>query len=51
MYAIYAMVAASEAITDSGLDIDKINLDRSGVIWGSGIGGLDTFVKEIGGIC
>lgn len=49
MYAIYAMVAASEAITDSGLDIDKINLDRSGVIWGSGIGGLDTFVKEIGG--
>jgi 3-oxoacyl-[acyl-carrier-protein] synthase II len=49
MYAIYAMVAASEAMTDSGLDIDKINLDRSGVIWGSGIGGLDTFVKEIGG--
>jgi 3-oxoacyl-[acyl-carrier-protein] synthase II len=49
MYAIYAMVAAAEAMTDSGLDIDKINLDRSGVIWGSGIGGLDTFVKEIGG--
>jgi 3-oxoacyl-[acyl-carrier-protein] synthase II len=49
MYAIYAMVAASEAMIDSGLDIDKINLDRSGVIWGSGIGGLDTFLKEIGG--
>ncbi|MDA8956037.1 beta-ketoacyl-ACP synthase II [Flavobacteriales bacterium] len=49
MYAIYAMVAASEAMNDSGLDIDKINLDRSGVIWGSGIGGLDTFLKEIGG--
>ena len=49
MYAIYAMVAAAEAMTDSGLDIDKINLDRSGVIWGSGIGGLDTFLKEIGG--
>lgn len=49
MYAIYAMVAASEAMNDSGLDIDKINLDKSGVIWGSGIGGLDTFLKEIGG--
>ena len=49
MYAIYAMVATSEAMNDSGLDIDKINLDKSGVIWGSGIGGLDTFLKEIGG--
>ena len=43
MYAIYAMVAASEAMTDSKLDLEQINLDRAGVIWGSGIGGLDTF--------
>jgi 3-oxoacyl-[acyl-carrier-protein] synthase II len=49
MYAIYAMVAASEAMTDSGLDVEQLDLDRSGVIWGSGIGGLDTFLKEIGG--
>jgi 3-oxoacyl-[acyl-carrier-protein] synthase II len=49
MYAIYAMVAASEAMVDSGLDVDKLNLDRAGVVWGSGIGGLDTFLKEIGG--
>jgi 3-oxoacyl-[acyl-carrier-protein] synthase II len=49
MYAIYAMVAASEAMEDSGLDINQINVDRSGVIWGSGIGGLDTFLHEIGG--
>ena len=48
MYAIYAMVAASEAIADSKLDLKQIDLDRSGVIWGSGIGGLDTFLKECG---
>lgn len=48
MYAIYAMVAVSEAMTDSQLDINKINPDRAGVIWGSGIGGLDTFLKECG---
>ena len=48
MYAIYAMVAVSEAMADSKLDIEKINPDRAGVIWGSGIGGLDTFLKECG---
>jgi 3-oxoacyl-[acyl-carrier-protein] synthase II len=48
MYAVYAMVAANEAMADSSLDVNKINLDRSGVIWGSGIGGLDTFLQEIG---
>jgi len=48
MYAIYAMVAVSEAMADSKLDINKINPDRAGVIWGSGIGGLDTFLKECG---
>lgn len=48
MYAIYAMVAANEAVQDSGLDVDGLNPDRAGVIWGSGIGGLDTFLKECG---
>ena len=48
MYAIYAMVAVSEAMADSQLDLEKIDLDRAGVIWGSGIGGLDTFLKECG---
>jgi len=48
MYAIYAMVAASEAMADSKLDLELIDLDRAGVIWGSGIGGLDTFLKECG---
>ncbi len=48
MYSIYAMVAVSEAMADSKLDLEKIDLDRAGVIWGSGIGGLDTFLKECG---
>jgi len=43
----YAMVAADEAILDSGLNLDKINKDRVGVIWGAGIGGLETFQQEI----
>tara|TARA_A100001035_G_scaffold68785_1_gene52616 strand:+ start:1137 stop:2381 length:1245 start_codon:yes stop_codon:yes gene_type:complete len=48
MYSIYALVAASEAMIDSDLDLEKVNSDRAGVIWGSGIGGLDTFLKECG---
>ena len=43
----YAMVSTAEAMEDSGLDLDQINLDRAGVIWGSGIGGLRTFQKEV----
>lgn len=47
-YTVYAMVAAAEAIQDSNIKTDDINLDRAGVIWASGIGGLDTFLKECG---
>ncbi len=43
----YAMVASDEAVLDSGLDLEKENLDRIGVIWGSGIGGLETFQNEM----
>ena len=43
----YAMVAVAEAMDDSGLDLKSIDLDRSGVIWGSGIGGLYTFQEEV----
>ena len=42
----YAMVSSSEAVADSGLDLEKIDLMRAGVIWGSGIGGLTTFQEE-----
>ncbi len=47
-YAVYAMVASAEAMQDSGINPENINLDRAGVIWASGIGGLDTFLKECG---
>ena len=43
----YALVSTEEAINDSGLDIDRENKDRIGVIWGSGIGGLETFQNEV----
>lgn len=42
----YAMVSVAEAMADSGIDTEKINLERTGVIWGSGIGGLKTFQDE-----
>lgn len=40
------MIAADESITDSGLNEAEVNPDRVGVIWGSGIGGLETFFNE-----
>lgn len=43
----FAMVVADEAIKDSGLDLEKIDLDKAGIIWGSGIGGLQTFQEEV----
>jgi 3-oxoacyl-[acyl-carrier-protein] synthase II len=45
-YTHYALVVVKEAILDAGLDLEKINKDRVGVIWGSGIGGLLTFQEE-----
>ncbi|AMA48165.1 beta-ketoacyl-ACP synthase II [Flavobacterium covae] len=46
-FAQYAIVASDEAIKDSGLELDKINKYRVGVIWGAGIGGLETFQEEV----
>ena len=43
----FAMVAADEAILDSKLDLEKEDLSRIGVIWGAGIGGLETFQNEV----
>jgi len=43
----YGMVSTDEAIIDSGLDLEKIDKLRVGVIWGSGIGGLETFQNEV----
>ena len=46
-YAQYAMVSSEEAMNDANFDLDKIDKDRAGVIWGSGIGGLETFQIEV----
>ena len=46
-FAQYAIVATDEALQDSGLDLDKIDKDRVGVILGAGIGGLETFQNEV----
>lgn len=43
----YAMVVVAEAMEDSGLDLDAIDLDRAGCIWGSGIGGFETMEQGI----
>jgi 3-oxoacyl-[acyl-carrier-protein] synthase II len=47
LFTQYAIVASDEAIKDSGLDLEKINKNKAGVIWGSGIGGLKTFEEEV----
>ena len=46
-FAQYAMVASDEAIIDAKLNLDTINKFRVGVIWGAGIGGIDTFQTEV----
>ena len=46
-YAHFAMAAAAECLEDSKLDLEKIDLNSIGVIWGSGIGGLLTFQNEV----
>ncbi|EIA10144.1 beta-ketoacyl-ACP synthase II [Flavobacterium frigoris] len=46
-YAQYAMVSSEEAINDAGFNFEKLDKDRAGVIWGSGIGGLETFQIEM----
>ncbi|MFD0977337.1 beta-ketoacyl-ACP synthase II [Salinimicrobium gaetbulicola] len=46
-FAQYAIVASDEAIKDSGIDLDKVDKLRVGVIWGAGIGGLETFQDEV----
>jgi len=49
LFSQYAHVASDEAIRDAGIDLNTIDKDRVGVIWSSGIGGLDTFHNQISG--
>jgi 3-oxoacyl-[acyl-carrier-protein] synthase II len=47
LYSQYALVATDEALKDSGLNLEKVDKDRVGVIWASGIGGLETYFLAI----
>ncbi|TQD40574.1 beta-ketoacyl-ACP synthase II [Haloflavibacter putidus] len=46
-FAQYALIASDEAIADSKIDLETVNKHRVGVIWGAGIGGLETFQEEV----
>jgi len=46
-FAQYALVSSDEAIIDAGINLDEIDKFRVGVIWGAGIGGLETFQDEV----
>lgn len=48
-YTQFALVAVEEAMKDSGINLEAIDLDMSGVIWASGIGGLQTLTEEMRG--
>ena len=47
LYTQYAFAAAIQAMDDSGLVLEHVNRDRAGVIWGAGIGGIQTFYEEV----
>ncbi|WP_108245943.1 beta-ketoacyl-ACP synthase II [Muricauda brasiliensis] len=46
-FAQYALVSSDEAIADSGIDLNVVDKFRVGVVWGAGIGGLETFQNEV----
>ncbi|MFT7072031.1 beta-ketoacyl-ACP synthase II [Patiriisocius sp. Uisw_017] len=46
-FAQYALVSSDEAILDAGIDLDTVDKFRVGVIWGAGIGGIETFQNEV----
>lgn len=48
-YSQFAIIAADETVKDSGVDLDKEDVDEIGVIWASGIGGIKTFFDEVMG--
>src|SRR5512133_1166494 len=47
LYAQFALISTEEALKDSGLELEKVDKDRVGVIWASGIGGIETFYLAI----
>ena len=49
LFTQYALVTSEEAMKDSGLDLESLDTNKAGVIWGSGIGGIRTFQQEVEG--
>ena len=49
LFAQYALVAAEQAVNDCGIDLETENLERIGVVWASGVGGMQTFYDEVMG--
>src|SRR5699024_5965898 len=49
MFAQFAVIAAEQAVNDAKFDLETIDHDRVGVVWGDGIGGLNTFLEEVKG--
>jgi len=47
LFSQFALIAADEAFKDAGIDMEKVNKDKAGVIWGSGIGGINSLTQEI----
>jgi len=47
LFAQFGLIAADEAFADSGMNAENTDLDEVGVIWSSGIGGLQTFIDEV----
>lgn len=47
LYTQFAFASSDQAFKDSGLDLETLDHDRAGVIWGAGIGGLQTFFEEV----
>lgn len=47
VFSQYALIVSREAVKDAGVSADNIDVDRAGVIWGSGIGGIITFQNEV----
>lgn len=47
LFTQFAHIVADEAVLDAGLDLEKLDSNRAGVIWGAGIGGLKTFQDEV----
>lgn len=47
LFSQFALIAGEEAVKDSKLDLDKIDKDRAGVIWASGIGGITTLSNDV----